>query len=1050
MPTKFDFVSPGIELREIDQSTVTSVPENDGILLIGRAKKGPAMKPIKITSLTNFHEVFGTPMDGVKQPDPWRDGNTGTGGWAAYAAEAYLAAGVGPVKFIRLAGEQTDSAGTTEKAGWSIDQANFTSAPIADIASTKGALGIFVGTNSTPVASTTAGAVLTIGDMADVQNHFAVDDTLTVNFVAGDGSLSSYVYTFAAAPAPGNLLVIDFNAVNLGTATSSATALVTLIQAHLNDVSVDDFIITDNLDGTIDFDLQVAGTVGNDLTIDFVVSPIQTPLTGTPTAGATFGGGTNSTPIDGVLAGILYVNGVQAGLYGTTRDSAVIASADPVSATAIVGTSAGWNLVLEDSSSQTETYTFNFNETSQNFIRSSFNTDPTLFEDGYGQHSHNYFLGETFEHNVNRLSSTSTNLVAWVAGIEETHGSADFTNHQQTLTEAKTGWFIGSTPTQKPLFRLAALDEGGSFHKNYIVRIKDLREASNSNPDATFTIEIARTDSSAANHVEKFSGVTLNVNSPNYISKKIGDLNQSWSPTKEKIITTGVYNNVSDLVRVEIHPGANKGDLPVGFTGPAKIGDATIIFGDTTIKKGWIAGKNLLPNANRQSAVLTTTLDGLLDGDTVTVKWPTHELTVQNSYIRSGNYPASSLFGLSYQAQRGNEDYADIGYAKKHFDPHLDATAAVAGAAYVFTLNDLKSTAGRYYFDAGTDTGDITTLIAAGAKQFAAPFFGGTDGTNILLENPFNETELIANGYAQYSMESALSQVADSDIIRYDMISIPGVTTSAIIQDLILQTENRGDALAIVDAAGIYQSEEDHGSAEQVGSVNLIVAEIDKGTFNSSYAATYYPNVRLADVSSGNGSILMAPPSVAGIGAIAKSEAQSQPWFAPAGFNRGGLAPLGGVGGPSVVGTFEHLNKADRDALYDVNINPIARFPATGDTVIFGQKTLQQSASALDRINVRRMMIHLKKRIGDIAKTILFEQSVSSTFDKFKANVDPVLSTLQNEFGVSEYKIVLDETTTTPDLQDRNIMYAKVFVKPAKAIEFIAVDFVITQSGVEF
>ena len=655
-------------------------------------------------------------------------------------------------------------------------------------------------------------------------------------------------------------------------------------------------------------------------------------------------------------------------------------------------------------------------------------------------------MGETFEHNVNRLNSTSTNLVAWVAGIQETNSSADFTNHQQTLTEAKTGWFIGSTPTQKPLFRLAALDEGGSFHKNYIVRIKDLREASNSNPDATFTIEIARTDSSAANHVEKFSGVTLNVNSPNYISKKIGDLNQSWSPTKEKIITTGVYNNVSDLVRVEIHPGANKGDLPVGFTGPAKIVDLSISEGATAVKEQWMAGKDLLPNASG----LTDTLNGIYAGDEILVKWPTHGLTVENSYIRSGNYPASSLFGLSYQAQRGNEDYADIGYAKKHFDPHLDATAAVAGAAYVFTLNDLKLVAGRYYFDAGTDTGNITTLIAAGAKQFAAPFFGGTDGTNILLENPFNETELIANGYAQYSMESALSQVADSDIIRYDMISIPGVTTSAIIQDLILQTENRGDALAIVDAAGIYQSEEDHGSAEQVGSVNLIVAEIDKGTFNSSYAATYYPNVRLADVSSGNGSILMAPPSVAGIGAIAKSEAQSQPWFAPAGFNRGGLAPLGGVGGPSVVGTFEHLNKADRDALYDVNINPIARFPATGDTVIFGQKTLQQSASALDRINVRRMMIHLKKRIGDIANTILFEQSVSSTFDKFKAHVDPVLSTLQNEFGVSEYKIVLDETTTTPDLQDRNIMYAKVFVKPAKAIEFIAVDFVITQSGVEF
>ena len=101
MPTKFDFVSPGIELREIDQSAIAPVPEQDGMLLIGRAKKGPAMKPIKINSISNFHQTFGTPMDGVKKNDPWRQGNTGAGGWAAYAAEAYLAANVGPVKFIR-------------------------------------------------------------------------------------------------------------------------------------------------------------------------------------------------------------------------------------------------------------------------------------------------------------------------------------------------------------------------------------------------------------------------------------------------------------------------------------------------------------------------------------------------------------------------------------------------------------------------------------------------------------------------------------------------------------------------------------------------------------------------------------------------------------------------------------------------------------------------------------------------------------------------------------------------------------------------------------
>jgi hypothetical protein len=194
----------------------------------------------------------------------------------------------------------------------------------------------------------------------------------------------------------------------------------------------------------------------------------------------------------------------------------------------------------------------------------------------------------------------------------------------------------------------------------------------------------------------------------------------------------------------------------------------------------------------------------------------------------------------------------------------------------------------------------------------------------------------------------------------------------------------------------------------------------------------------------------MCPPSVAAIGAMGASQAASEPWFAPAGFNRGGLSPLGGNKGPDVVGTWEHLTKDNRDSLYEANINPIARFPSTGDIVIFGQKTLQQTPSALDRINVRRLMIFLKKEIGVIADTILFDQNVEVTWNRFKTQANAVLGDVQARLGITEYKLVLDKTTTTPDLVDRNILYAKIFVKPARSIEFIVVDFIITRSGVEF
>lgn len=1033
MPTKFDFLSPGIELREIDQSAVAAVPENDGILLIGRAKKGPAMKPIKITSLADFKAVFGNPMDGVKRGDPWREGNTGGGGWAAYAAEAYLAADVGPVKFIRLAGVASDDAATddNEKAGWFVPtntDGELTTGVGAN-ADINGAIGIYVAEDSALVGSVGASATLTITDQTVGPNQFAVNDTIEIDFVGG-----SYTFIFTAAVTSG--LNIQLSTVVGETAPSAAGVIENAITNYLNSQnSAVDFTAVDNTDGTITLTQLTLGTVGDGLTID---------VSNTSAAQATaFAFGADATDLNGVLAAIIYSSGSNVVLSGTPRDGAAAVS-DKTAQAIKYGTN-GWSAKLQSAVSGDDfAFNFNFEPTSQNFIRNVLSTDATLF--GSGWNGHKIFLGESFENNVNRLSG---NLIAWTAALKE--DGKDFTDHRVELSPAKTGWFIGSKASNyKRLFRLAALDEGSDFHKSHIVRIKDLRKATTVRPEGSFTIEIARAGQRPSEYVEKFVNVTLNPDSPNYILKKIGDLKQEWDSDKGKIVSTGSFNNESNLIRVELaEGGVNKTDLPLGFFGPAEIDTATVTEADTTDENGFVRGAQSLPSGTASKLV-----DGLFTGDSITVSWPTHQLSVANSSANGANYAPTAIHGLSYEAQRGNEDFGDIGVLKNSYDPHLAYTAAEADAAYVFSLEriDEDGTTGTYYhtnaFVVAFDDSS-TGALATGIKQFAAPFFGGADGVDITVENPFNNTEL-ATGYAKYSMESAISQVADYYTSRYDLISIPGVTNSSIITSLVRQTEERGDALAIIDMEGIYVSEIDNGNGEAPGSVATMVSTAEGGTVASSYAAAYYPNVRLADVSSGRGSVLMAPPSVAAIGAIAKSEALSQPWFAPAGFTRGGLAPLGGTGGASVVGTLEHLSKADRDDLYNVNINPIARFPATGDTVIFGQKTLQPTDTALDRINVRRMMIYLKKRIGGIADQFLFEQGVKATYDRFKATIEPILSEVRSQYGITEYKVVLDESTTTPDLQDRNIMYAKVFVKPAKAIEYVVIDFVVTQSGVEF
>jgi hypothetical protein len=189
------------------------------------------------------------------------------------------------------------------------------------------------------------------------------------------------------------------------------------------------------------------------------------------------------------------------------------------------------------------------------------------------------------------------------------------------------------------------------------------------------------------------------------------------------------------------------------------------------------------------------------------------------------------------------------------------------------------------------------------------------------------------------------------------------------------------------------------------------------------------------------------PSSVAAIGAMSYTDRVRAPWFAPAGFNRGGLSS--GVAGLPVINVTQKLTSKDRDDLYDANINPIASFPNEG-IVIFGQKTLQVTRSALDRINVRRLLLFIKKGISNIAANILFEPNVRSTWARFIGQAEPFLADVKARFGLDDYKLVLDETTTTPDLIDRNVLYAKVYLKPTRAIEFVAVDFIISNTGASF
>ena len=348
-----------------------------------------------------------------------------------------------------------------------------------------------------------------------------------------------------------------------------------------------------------------------------------------------------------------------------------------------------------------------------------------------------------------------------------------------------------------------------------------------------------------------------------------------------------------------------------------------------------------------------------------------------------------------------------------------------------------------------------TEVLDQGYDRFTVPMYGGFDGFDIFEKNPFNNTRALNDGGTKttaaypmyYTLRKAIDSVNDVDQVNIDMAAMPGVTDKDVTDYLLAMAEQRKDTLAIIDLANGYiaNTEGTESFSARVGSsVNTINAVKDRN-LNSSYGATYYPWVQIND--NAKGARLWVPPSTVAMGVMASSAARSELWFAPAGFNRGGLN--NSSAGLNVVNVIEKLTATQRDNLYEVNINPIASFPAEG-IVVFGQKTLQATRSALDRINVRRLMIFLKKEIRLIANNILFDPNEQVTWNRFLNQVNPFLSSIKNRFGLSDYRVILDTSTTTPDMVDRNIMYAKILLKPTRAIEFIALDFVITRSGVEF
>ena len=338
------------------------------------------------------------------------------------------------------------------------------------------------------------------------------------------------------------------------------------------------------------------------------------------------------------------------------------------------------------------------------------------------------------------------------------------------------------------------------------------------------------------------------------------------------------------------------------------------------------------------------------------------------------------------------------------------------------------------YFD---NIGDPKPQYTGSIPTASLGVFGSATGKNIPTGVAGAYYESISNaniqGLSANDYTQSVALLANQDAYKFNLITAPGLIADAtnfpshvsVVSNIITNTQNRGDSMTVIDLVG-------YGS-------NIIPVTTNAVTFNTSYAAAYWPWVQTIDPNSGQQ--VWVPASTMIPGVYAFNDSVAEPWFAPAGINRGVLS--------NVIRAERNLTQTNRDLLYQNNVNSIATFPNTG-VVVFGQKTLQKKKSALDRVNVRRLLIELKSYISQVADTLVFEQNNTITRNNFLAQVNPYLASVQQRQGLTAFRVIMDESNNPPNVVDNNQLVGQIYLQPTRTAEFIILDFNVLPTGATF
>jgi hypothetical protein len=611
-----------------------------------------------------------------------------------------------------------------------------------------------------------------------------------------------------------------------------------------------------------------------------------------------------------------------------------------------------------------------------------------------------------------QLSARNTAMV-FTDGISPTVGNSAF-----DLTNAYTPWiqsqavanWAGSTggtgSYHYQLFQFFTITDGTNANQLYKIDINTIRSpGSISGTDyGSFNVYIRDFADTDANPdiLEAYSNVNLNPDDANYIARRIGD-SYSYIDFTGKIQQFGNYNNVSQLVYVQMATSPwPVTAIPYGFAPyAAPVGGDYAVLGKIPAMAYTNASAYSEQPGRYASGVLFDPAPSSADS------------------ILAALYPSGSASG---------PEIDNLAY----FAPVPQGSAATSNVVY-----DLFVNAGvtPNYVPANE-----TTNVQM--RRFILGFQGGFDGQSpskpILIGNdilPTNTQGLDCStsvSYGSLAYAQCIDALSNQDDWDINLITVPGIEFEdhpSVVEDVIAMVEGRGDAFYIADLspnqlAGVSSQE----------NVVQIASQID-----SNYAAAYYPWIKILDTNSNK--VILTPPSVPMMAVYAANDKVAAEWFAPAGLNRGGI--------PAAVQVADRLDQADRDRLYTGKVNPIASFPGQG-IVAWGQKTLQTEDTLLNRINIRRLLIAVKKFIASSSRFLVFEQGNQATMNRFLAIANPYLESVQQRAGLYAFKVTMDSSNNSPDTLDQNILNGNIQIQPTTAIEYINLTFTLEPQGATF